>query len=184
MAESPLVRAWEWISQRPLHLTGMRVYDQVARRVTGAPLQHYSQITPQLHIGGQHDARGMAALQERGITAVVNLRKRHDDEKSGAAPDRYLHLPVRDNTAPTQEQLHEGVNFITQQIEEGGAVYVHCGVGVGRASTLAAAYLVSTGMTPAEAWAKIRAVRPFIWPNRRQRASVTQFAETEAVRNK
>ena len=178
MAESSLARAWEWVTHRPLHLTGLRIYDQLSRRITGAPLQRYSQITPQLHIGGQHDARGMKAMQERGVTAVVNLRRKHDDARAGAAPEAYLHLPVPDNTAPTQEQLREGVDFITQQIEAGGAVYVHCGVGVGRASTLAAAYLVNTGLTPAEAWAKIRSVRPFIWPNRRQRASITRFAES------
>ena len=64
-----------------------------------------------------------------------------------------------------------------QQIEQGNGVYIHCGVGVGRAPTVAAAYLVSTGMTPEEAWTMLRAIRPFIWPNRRQRASVKQFAE-------
>jgi hypothetical protein len=31
-----------------------------------------------------------------------------------------------------------------------------------------AAYLVSTGLTPGEAWAKIRAVRPFIRPTAAQ----------------
>ncbi|MFW6082850.1 MAG: protein-tyrosine phosphatase family protein, partial [Chloroflexota bacterium] len=58
-----------------------------------------------------------------------------------------------------------------------GSVYVHCGSGVGRAPTLAAAYLVFTGLTPSEAWAKIRRTRPFILPRPRQIARVAEFVE-------
>lgn len=172
-----LKRAWGWLAYRPLHLTGLRIYEQVARLITGAPIRRYSEVTPLLHIGGQQYPNGMAELEARGIRAVVNLRKEFDDTAAGVATDNYLHLLITDNTAPSQEQLQRGVEFIAGQIERGNGVYIHCGVGVGRAPTVAAAYLVSTGMSPDEAWAKLRAVRPFIWPNRRQRASIEQFAE-------
>ncbi|HDD23994.1 MAG TPA: hypothetical protein ENF52_00965, partial [Chloroflexi bacterium] len=59
-----------------------------------------------------------------------------------------------------------------------GGVYVHCGAGVGRAATMAAAYLVSTGLTPDQAWARLRAVRPFIRPQPVQSAQIQRFAET------
>ncbi len=170
-------RAWGWLAYRPLHLTGLRVYEQVARLITGAPIRRYSEVRPLLHVGGQQYPNGMAKLETRGIKAVVNLRKEFDDTAAGVATENYLHLLITDNTAPSQEQLQRGVAFITEQIERGNGVYIHCGVGVGRAPTIAAAYLVSAGMTPDEAWAKIRAVRPFIWPNRRQRASIKQYAE-------
>jgi predicted protein tyrosine phosphatase len=172
-----LKRAWGWLAHRPLHLTGLRVYEQVVRLMTGAPIRRYSEVTPLLHIGGQQYLRGMAEMNARGIRAVVNLRKEFDDTAAGVATENYLHLLITDNTAPSQEQLRRGVEFITGQIAQGNGVYVHCGVGVGRAPTVAAAYLVSTGMSPDEAWARLRAVRPFIWPNRRQRASIKQFAE-------
>ena len=42
---------------------------------------------------------------------------------------------------------------------------------------MAAAYLVSTGHTPAEAWKQIRKVRPFIRPTPAQIAQVDAFAE-------
>jgi hypothetical protein len=41
-------------------------------------------------------------------------------------------------------------------------VYVHCGSGVGRAPSLAAAYLISEGATLDDAVAKIQKARPFI----------------------
>ena len=173
---SPLFRALNWLRKRPLAVIFLRLYDQLYRRVTGTPLQRYSQITPHLHVGGQHWPRSLPQLSERGVTAVVNLRREFDDAAIGAVLAHYLHLPTEDNTAPSQDTLDTGVRFIHEQVTQGGAVYIHCGVGVGRAPTLAAAYLVSTGLTPAEAWALIRWKRPFIWPNRRQRASVELFA--------
>jgi predicted protein tyrosine phosphatase len=172
-----LKRAYGWLAYRPLHLTGLRVYEQVARLITGAPIRRYSEVLPLLHVGGQQYPKGMAELEARGIRAVVNLRKEFDDTAAGVATSNYLHLLITDNTAPTQAQLRSGVDFITEQIEQGNGVYIHCGVGVGRAPTIAAAYLVSTGLTPEEAWVMLRAVRPFIWPNRSQRASIQQFAE-------
>jgi protein tyrosine phosphatase (PTP) superfamily phosphohydrolase (DUF442 family) len=174
--DSRLLMTWQWLRKQPLPLLIIRMIDQLSRRLRGVSLQRYSQITPQLHVGGQHDSRGLTMMQARGITAILNLRREFDYAGSGRVLPRYLHLPVEDNTAPTQAELVAGVRFITEELAKGGGVYIHCGVGVGRAPTLAAAYLVSTGMTPAEAWRQIRLVRPFIWPNRRQRRSIEQFA--------
>ena len=114
--------------------------------VTGAPTQHFSRIQPGLYVGGQFLARGWPQLSRRGVTAVVCMRGEFDDREAGIAPPDYLYLPTVDNHAPTLEQLRQGVDFIRGQIENGGAVYIHCWEGVGRAPTMAAAYLVSTGL--------------------------------------
>jgi len=116
-------------------------------------------------------------MQSWHINAVVSLRLEVDDQKLGVASDRYLHLPTRDNTPPSLDDLQRGVAFIKEVIEAGCSVYVHCGVGVGRAPTLAAAYMVSRGLSPDEAWQKIRIVRPFIWPTRAQIKQVARFAD-------
>ena len=84
------------------------------------------------------------------------------------APDRYLHLPTIDNDPPTLEHRRQGAAFVAEEIEGGGGVFVHCGSGVGRAPTMAAAYLVSTGKTADEAWEKIREKRPFVRPRPEQ----------------
>ena len=135
-----------------------------------------SQITPQLHVGGQYRRRGWPILAARGVTAVVNTRAEFDDNHVAIAPPRYLHLPTVDDEPPTLEQLRAGVAFIAEEIARGGGVYVHCGAGVGRAATMAAAYLVSTGLAPDQAWARIRRVRPFIRPKPVQVAQVERFA--------
>jgi protein-tyrosine phosphatase len=104
------------------------------------------------------------------------MRIEFDDQEVDIAPPHYLYLPTVDDTAPSLEDLRRGVTFIEQEVDAGGAVYVHCGSGVGRAPTMAAAYLVHTGLTPDQAWKRIRRVRPFIRPTAVQVAQLEQFA--------
>jgi protein tyrosine phosphatase (PTP) superfamily phosphohydrolase (DUF442 family) len=167
---------WNRLTQQGLRVTAMWAADHAVRIITGAPIRSMSQITPQLHVGGQYRRRGWHRLASRGITAVVNLRMEFDDSDADIAPEHYLYLPAADDTPPTLDQLHAGVAFIAEEIAQGGGVYVHCGAGVGRAATMAAAYLVSTGLTPDQAWARIQDVRPFIRPKPVQVAQVEHFA--------
>ncbi|NWF67691.1 MAG: dual specificity protein phosphatase family protein [Chloroflexi bacterium] len=162
-----------------LHPLLLGLYEFGHRYVTGAPPQRYSRITPQLYVSGQHRRHGWAQLAALGITAVVNLRQEYDDAAAGIAPLRYLYLPTIDATPPSLEHLRAGVEFIRQEIARGGKVYVHCAAGIGRAPTLAAAYLVSTGLTPTQAWQHILLVRPFVRPTHRQKAIVERFAEQQ-----
>jgi protein-tyrosine phosphatase len=104
------------------------------------------------------------------------MRIEFDDQEAGIAPQRYLYLPTVDDTAPSIEHLREGVAFIEQVTAQGGGVLVHCGSGVGRAPTMAAAYLVHTGLAPEQAWARIREVRPFIRPTDPQVAQLERFS--------
>jgi predicted protein tyrosine phosphatase len=134
-----------------------------------------SQITPQLHVGGQYRRWGWKRLADRGITAVINMRIEFDDQAAGIAPSRYLYLPTVDDTAPTLDDLRQGVAFIQQETANGGGVFIHCASGVGRAATMAAAYLVRTGLTPEQAWARIQEVRPFIRPTDPQIAQLERF---------
>jgi len=167
---------WSRLTRQGLRVTALWAADHAVRIVTGAPIRRVSQITPQLHVGGQYRRRGWRRLSGRGITAVVNMRVEFDDAAAGIAPARYLHLPTADDTPPTLEQLRAGVAFMAEEIARGGGVYVHCGAGVGRAAAMAAAYLVNTGLTPDQAWACIQEVRPFIRPKPTQVAQVERFA--------
>jgi protein tyrosine phosphatase (PTP) superfamily phosphohydrolase (DUF442 family) len=164
------------LTEQGVRVTVVWAADHITRLITGAPIRKVSQITPQLHVGGQYRLRAWPTLAARGITAVVNLRIEFDDNDAGIAPERYLYLPCEDDHAPTLEQLHEGCAFIAEEIANGGGVYVHCKSGIGRAALMAAAYLVSTGLTVEEAWAKVTAGRPFVRPKPRQFAQVERFA--------
>ncbi len=166
---------WERLTLQGLWKTAMWAADHTVRIITGAPIRRVSQITSHLHVGGQYRRRGWKRLAARGITAVVNLRIEFDNAAAGIAPPRYLFLPAVDDTPPTLEQLREGCTFMADEIARGGGVYVHCGAGIGRAPTMAAAYLISTGMTSKQAWNTIRAARPFIRPKPVQVAQIERF---------
>ena len=174
---------WQRLTRQGIRVTVLWIADHAVRMITGAPIRRVSQVTPQLHVGGQYRWRGWPILASRGITAVVNMRFEFDDAGRGIAPPHYLHLPTIDDEAPTLEQLGAGVAFITAEVMRGGSIYVHCKSGVGRAATMAAAYLISTGLTPDQAWARIRKVRPFIRPTAIQIAQIECFAAQKSGNN-
>jgi protein tyrosine phosphatase (PTP) superfamily phosphohydrolase (DUF442 family) len=171
----PFRLLWRRLNEQGPFVTLWWAAEHAVRIVTGAPMERVSRIAPGLHMGGQYRRRGWHRLAARGITAVVNLRAEFDDEVAGMAPARYLHLPTPDDEAPTLEHLRQGAAFIADEVARGGQVYVHCGSGVGRAATMAAAYLVTTGLTADEAWARIRAARPFVRPTAVQMQQVRRF---------
>ena len=158
------------------------LWDFVIRSFTGAPVVRFSHITPQIIVAGQYQKRGWKVLMQRGVTASVNMRLEFDDEAAGIAPSRHLRLEVEDNTPPTIDQLRRGVEFIDEEVKRGGKVYIHCAAGIGRAPTMAAAYLVSTGLTPAQAWKQIKRVRPFIRPTPGQEAQIKELEKSFKVK--
>lgn len=145
-----------------LRTTLVWLYGRGVPKLTGVPLVRYSQITPQVFVGGQYGRRGKRKLEALGVTGGVNLRAEFDDAAHGLALAHYCHLPTVDDAAPSLEHLTEGVTFIERMTRNGGKVYIHCAGGVGRAPTMAAAYFVAQGMALDEAIALIRRTRPFI----------------------
>ncbi|MCY4018305.1 MAG: dual specificity protein phosphatase [Chloroflexi bacterium] len=155
----------------------LRVVDQTWRKMSGAPLWQLSEVRPQLYLGGQHSARGYRNMRQRGISAIINMREqRFSDVDAGIAGDRHLHLATIDNSPPAVADLSRGAEFARDEIARGGKVYIHCGVGVGRAPTMAAAYLISTGLTPQDALQEIKQARPFVHLTAAQRAVLDEFA--------
>jgi len=101
-------------------------------------------------------------LPEQGVTGIISLTEEASDIGTAAhdAGLAWLHLPVEDFHPPSMEQLDDAVSFIRKQIDSGGSVVVHCFAGRGRTGTILAAYLVSTGIPPAEAITRVRSVHP------------------------
>jgi dual specificity MAP kinase phosphatase len=75
-----------------------------------------------------------------------------------------LHLPTKDNEAPSLHDLIKGTDFIVHEIAIGGKIYIHCRKGLGRGPTMAIAYLMRRGATLEDALSLIKKVRPFISP--------------------
>jgi hypothetical protein len=167
---SKLLRLWQKgvrILVHRLRVQGVRttllwLYARGLPVVTGIPILKYSRITPRIYVGPQYRRAGKRKLSQIGVNSGVNMRLEFDDAAHGLALEHYCHLPTADDDAPTLDDLHRGVAFIHRVITGGGKVYIHCGGGVGRAPTMAAAYFISQGLELDEAIGLIKRSRPFI----------------------
>ena len=163
------------LREQGLTVTVLWLTDHAQRLLTGMSPPRTSRIAPRLYLGGQHYRHGLQRMANLGISATVSLRESSDDRDRGVSLEKHLWLPTTDDTPPTLQQLGEASAFIGQALDEGRGVYVHCLSGVGRAATTVATYLVSSGLTPDQAWATIRRVRPFVRPSAVQKAAVQEF---------
>ena len=120
----------------------------------------------------------LAALAGRGVRVVVNLHERaHGAARLDPHGIAEIHLPVRDFTAPTLEQLERGVAELERAMRKGKVVAVHCGGGLGRTGTLLACYLVGRGLDPSDAIAELRRLRPGSIETREQVNAVLAYCQ-------
>lgn len=169
---------YQRLTQQGVKTTAEWVYGRAIPKLTGIPLKQFSQITESIWIGGQINERGKDYLIAAGINNSVNMRIEYDDEIYKLNLIGYCYLPTIDDDAPSMEHLQEGIKFITDAVERGEKVYIHCAGGIGRAPTMAAAYFVSSGYSLDEALTLIRKVRPFINVTAPQ---IERLKELEAV---
>ncbi len=150
----------------------------------------YSKITDLIYIGNSLccTVHFEQKLINEGIRADISLDEEHLDSPWGA--EFFLWLPVKDKTAPTQEQLKVGVAILTELVDSHIPTIVHCHSGHGRAPTLVAAYLIKQGSTPIgsgstvkEAVLQIKQARPAIHLEGEQMAALENFYRQLASKN-
>ncbi|MBI2020660.1 dual specificity protein phosphatase family protein [Candidatus Daviesbacteria bacterium] len=112
-------------------------------------------------------------LKKEGITADISLEEERMDAPFGV--DFYVWIPVKNRTAPTQDQLNFGVSTLENLISLKKKIYVHCQNGHGRAPTLVAAYLISQGKSSTEAVEFIKSKRPAIHLEEVQASALETF---------
>lgn len=116
-------------------------------------------------------------LRSEGVGAIVSLTALPlDGEQLRLAEIDCLHEPVVDFTAPDAAQLERILEFIDAQSRAGRVVLVHCGAGLGRSGTVAAAWLVRSGMEARAAIERVRELRPFSVETRDQEQAVEDYA--------
>lgn len=98
--------------------------------------------------GAAPSTTGYKELAAHGVDTIVDLRAEDDINPPIELLDRLdmslVRIPLRDGQAPTPDEVQRFLDVVRKAR---GRVFVHCGAGVGRTGTMAAAYLVKTGQT-------------------------------------
>jgi protein-tyrosine phosphatase len=128
-----------------------------------------------LWLAGKHfigpDPEG--ALDRVGATAIVCLNEADEladrypgyvDWLRDNAPERAVWFPVPDLHAPDVDDATALVAELRRRLDAGATLLMHCGAGIGRAGTLAAAVLMAMGLTREAAVATVAAHRPMAGP--------------------
>lgn len=126
-----------------------------------------------------------AVLERTGASTIVCLNER--GELFSRYPDyvEWLreHNGGRAMWVPTHDmhplaELESVVDAVRLRLDDGEGVVIHCGAGIGRAGTLAAAVLVSLGMRLDTALDHLRTHRPMAGPQtREQEDALEAFAK-------
>lgn len=163
----------------PIRRVWLRVLARLMEWLTDVqPKQlNYSDVTPQLAVGGAFRKRQIKRLQHRGVTAVLDCRleAQDDAEALGRSGITFLHVPTLDRYGFTYPQMEQGVEWVLDQVSGGGKAFLHCEHGVGRGPTMACAVLVAQGHSAPEALRMVRAARWQALPNDRQLAALLDF---------
>lgn len=134
-------------------------------------------ITPELALGPTFTNEDLAGLRRAGVGAVIEVRSgAYDDGEALARQGIVLrHVRVRDRHPPTQRQLEATTSWALKQIAAGRKIYVHCRSGLGRSPCVATAVLVAMGHPLSDAYAAVKARRPWLNLSAGQREALERF---------
>jgi len=163
----------------PLRRIGLRILARLMEWATDLqPKQlNYSDVTPQLAVGGAFRRGQIKNLKERGVTAVVDCRLEATDDVNALkqADIEFLHVPTLDRHGFTYAQMASSVSWVLDHLTAGDRAFVHCEHGVGRGPLMACAVLVGQGYSAPQALRMVRAGRWQALPNDRQLAALLEF---------
>jgi protein-tyrosine phosphatase len=106
--------------------------------------------------------REVRAVLAEGVTLFLDLTQEGELEPYEVhvpPPARWLRIPVRDFSVPSEDTLRRALDAIDAELESGGVVYVHCWAGCGRTGVVVGSWLVRHGLEPRAALDRIAKAR-------------------------
>ncbi|GLI61231.1 hypothetical protein VaNZ11_003531 [Volvox africanus] len=167
---SGYIHPLSWLFMLPYHL-GLRIKLGTQRLVSTEPL--YNRVLPGWYIGGwPWSGSELPSDSPSVVDCTCELPRTHHN--------RYLCLPAWDTQAPTSALIDRGVTFALAERSQGKPVYIHCAHGHGRSALLLIACLLEAGHVGSweEGLALLKAVRPRVHLNRRQRQALEAWARS------
>ena len=134
-----------------------------------------NQIWQRLWVGGHTDSERLIKGNPNHIDSVISLFEGCVTSKLPGV--NYIHIPIEDDCPIPIGKFDAVIDAITENIRW-GTVLIHCGVGLSRAPSLAAAYLDVVGYKDIDAAIEeIRQLRPIINPSKILVRSIKEILE-------
>ena len=145
----------------------------------GRPGPDLSWVTDLVGVSGTLQPRHIPGLAEMGVRSIIDLREEgRDDPVLLAQHDiRFLHLPSRDHSSPSQEQLVEGARWVLGEVQAQRKTVIHCKEGIGRSVAVVCCSLMMGGHSMAEAVRLVRATRWGVALNAHQMLGLKEFSQ-------
>ncbi|EDO42672.1 predicted protein, partial [Nematostella vectensis] len=123
-------------------------------------------LPKQLYLGKGDQATNKKIMEDLKITHIVNITQEH----KSAFPESIEYLTLQLDDVPQTQLINffeKTTKFLSDAIDGGGCVMVHCNMGVSRSSSVTLAYLIkSKRWTLGEAYSFIKERRSCVRPNR------------------
>lgn len=119
-----------------------------------AAIVNLREVEPGLLRGGQPSEAGFAALRERGVRTVIDLRGGHDENALVASLGmKPVHIPISsgNEAAPTLQQIEQFLAVVRDPANQ--PVFVHCKLGRDRTGAFCAVYRMEV-----DGWTRERAL--------------------------
>lgn len=123
------------------------------------------------------DADAVVCLNE--VDEIADRYPEYVEWLRANAPERAVWFPIPDLHAPPVDDAVTLVGELHRRLASGKSLLLHCGAGIGRAGTVAAALLVAMGVALDDALATVAAHRPLAGP---ESGAQSELLRTFAVR--
>ena len=145
-----------------------------------------TEILPNLWLGNLDTTYDLEFLQDAKITHVLSILE-IDHCSPAMAAKGVIHMRIRmydSDDEPIFNVFPTACKFIGDALKGGGAVYVHCLMGMSRSPTLVAAYLMKThDMSAEEALTFLVERRPIVCPNDGFRDALVRFGASLGLKD-
>lgn len=151
---------------------------------------HCHRIRKGLYLGDAYAAHNEDFLRKYNINRIVNCAREIPIRRAGwnvnfvvgepaqgGGDIKRLHLPIDDHPQFNISQYFGVVDmFISDGLQKGENVLVHCAAGISRSATVLAAHLMAKyKITDEEALQTLRAIRPQVNPNQGFRQALQAY---------
>lgn len=136
--------------------------------------------------GGDWIDDEMQALLDAGASVLVSMLTDSEQREldllaeraaATAAGIRFVALPTADRGVPPVNSFRALLEDLAEELRKGGHVVIHCRLGIGRSSLVAAGLLIREGHEPDWAWEVVRRARGLDVPDTpQQRAWLEHLA--------